>query len=225
MPTATASKRRSITTATALASTSSAPRTMLQRTAAGTVLGTPAFLAPELASENQLFDGRADLYALGCVGFWLLTGRLLFEANDRASLLVHHSQTMPTPPSDLAEEPVPAALDAVILACLAKDPANRPSTADELWEQLRRGGDFWTVVRGPFRQHDLTRADVQRVIERALRDARGSYRAALPLLNLPATDYKRLLSFLQQHDCRSTLRRFRTVKVESSQPTAESLLM
>jgi serine/threonine-protein kinase len=114
-------------------------------TVAGTLLGTPAFLAPELASPDGTFDGRSDLYSLGCVGFWLLTGRLPFEG-DTMSLLMHHSKTPPSPPSTVAEERIPAALDAVILACMSKDPADRPATADILWERLDqiRTGDEWS---------------------------------------------------------------------------------
>jgi DNA-binding NtrC family response regulator len=105
-------------------------------TASGMVLGTPAFLAPELVAGHGPFDGRADLYALGCVGFWLLTGRPPFEASDPMALLRHHSSTAPLPPSKLAEEPVPAEVDAAILECLSKDPSRRPASADVLWEHL-----------------------------------------------------------------------------------------
>jgi serine/threonine protein kinase len=95
-------------------------------TTAGLVLGTPAFLAPELAVGDVVFDGRADIYALGCVGFWLLTGHPPFEANDALSMLMHHSKTEPSPPSALAEEPVPAALDASFSAvCRRTRPIGR----------------------------------------------------------------------------------------------------
>jgi serine/threonine-protein kinase len=123
---------------------SAAPVTM-----AGTVLGTPAFLAPELALGDGPFDGRADLYALGCVGFWLLTGHPPFEASDAASLLMHHSKTKPAAPSTLAEEPIPPAVDEIILACLAKAPADRPANADVLWERLNA-----TRVADRWEQHD-----------------------------------------------------------------------
>jgi DNA-binding NtrC family response regulator len=107
-----------------------------QITTAGMILGTPAFLAPELVS-NQMFDGRADVYALGCVAFWLLTGRPPFEAADAMSILMHHAQTAPSAPSTMSEEPIPPQLDALVLECLEKDPARRPS-ADALWERLDR---------------------------------------------------------------------------------------
>ena len=107
-----------------------------QITTAGMILGTPAFLAPELVS-NQIFDGRADIYALGCVAFWLLTGRTPFEAADAMSILMHHAQTAPSAPSSMSEEPIPPQMDALVLECLEKDPERRP-TADALWERLDR---------------------------------------------------------------------------------------
>ena len=105
-------------------------------TVTGMVLGTPAFLAPELVPGQGPFDGRADIYALGCVAFWLLTGRPPFEAGDAMSLLMHHSKTTPSPPSTISEEAIPADLDALVLECLSKEPALRPASADVLWERL-----------------------------------------------------------------------------------------
>jgi DNA-binding NtrC family response regulator len=119
-----------------------------QITTVGMILGTPAFLAPELVS-NPSFDGRADIYALGCVAFWLLTGRPPFEADDAMSILMHHAQTAPSPPSAMSEEPIPAPLDAIVLDCLAKDPARRPASADLLWDRLDRVpvGTAWNQRR------------------------------------------------------------------------------
>jgi DNA-binding NtrC family response regulator len=125
-------------------------------TTAGEVVGTPAFLAPELANGERRFDGRADIYALGCVAFWLLTGRLPFTANDPLALLLHHARTAPEPPSAFSEQPIPAALDAVVLACLSKKPQGRPRTAEALVELLdgvalaapwseREALEWWTL--------------------------------------------------------------------------------
>lgn len=108
-----------------------------QITTAGMILGTPAFLAPELVSM-QTFDGRADIYALGCVAFWLLTGRPPFEGDDAMSILMHHAQTAPSAPSTISEEPIPAQIDALVLECLEKDPARRPASVDVLWDRLDR---------------------------------------------------------------------------------------
>jgi DNA-binding NtrC family response regulator len=107
-------------------------------TVGGLVLGTPAFLAPELATGGGAFDARADIYGLGCVAFWLLTGRPPFEGADMMALLAHHAGTPAAPPSSLAGTVVPADVDALVLECLSKDPARRPATADDLWWRLDR---------------------------------------------------------------------------------------
>jgi hypothetical protein len=99
--------------------------------------GTPAYMAPEMASGDPV-DRRADLYALGCVGYWLLTGHLVFEAESALRMLIQHIQAEPVPPSRRSGHPVPAALERLILRCLEKDPARRPSTADEILAELDR---------------------------------------------------------------------------------------
>jgi serine/threonine-protein kinase len=114
-----------------------ASETTSQITTAGMILGTPAFLAPELVASPN-FDGRADIYALGCVAFWLLTGRPPFEASDPVSILLHHAQTAPSPPSTMCEEVIPPQMDELILECLAKDPSRRPASAEALWDRLDR---------------------------------------------------------------------------------------
>jgi len=99
------------------------------------IAGTPAYLAPEVALGGVV-DTRADLYALGCVAFWLLTGRLVFEAGSVAALLVAHVHESPRRPSSVTASPISDALDRVVLDCLAKEPAARPQSADELAERL-----------------------------------------------------------------------------------------
>jgi serine/threonine-protein kinase len=105
-------------------------------TVTGLVLGTPAFIAPELVVGPGTFDARADIYSLGCVAFWLLTGRRPFQGLDPVQLLTQHSQIAPEPPSAIAETTIPAELDALVLECLSKDPAGRPRTADALRARL-----------------------------------------------------------------------------------------
>jgi serine/threonine-protein kinase len=100
------------------------------------VVGTPGFLAPELVSDRRSFDGRADIYALGCVAFWLLTGHPPFEGPDAMSVLMQHSSAAPLAPSARSEQTIPADLDALVLECLSKDMAGRPSSADALWQRL-----------------------------------------------------------------------------------------
>jgi serine/threonine-protein kinase len=108
------------------------------------VTGTPAFIAPEQALGKPV-DSRADIYGTGCVAYWLLTGELVFTADTPMGMLVQHAQTPPTPPSARTETPIPAALDRLVLDCLAKDPADRPQTAKELSRRLGEvGGQDWT---------------------------------------------------------------------------------
>ncbi len=111
--------------------------------------GTPAFMAPEMALGESPIDRRADIYALGCVGYWLLTGRLVFETDTPVKMLLQHVRAEPTPPSRYAELEVPPELDRIVLQCLAKKPADRPSTTGELATMLARVrvADCWTKDR------------------------------------------------------------------------------
>ena len=81
-------------------------------------------------------DGRADLYALGCVAFWLLTGRLVFETDSAVAMLAAHLERRPRAPSASAPGTVPPILDEVVLQCLAKSPDDRPRSAEELASRL-----------------------------------------------------------------------------------------
>lgn len=103
-----------------------------QLTADGTTSGTPAYMAPEMALGKGDVDGRADIYALGCVGYWLLTGEQVFEGDTPVAVLVEHVKTAPVPPSQRCEIDIPADLEAVILRCLEKEPEDRYQTAEEL---------------------------------------------------------------------------------------------
>ena len=104
-------------------------------TRANVLQGTPAFIAPEQALGGDV-DGRADIYATGCVAYWLLTGQLLFTADSIMGLLLHHARSIPLPPSARSEVHIPEALDRLVMTCLAKDPDQRPQTARELSQRL-----------------------------------------------------------------------------------------
>ena len=126
----------------------------------GEIRGTPAFMAPEIAIHEDL-DGRADVYGLGCVAFYLLTGRHVFEGDTAVNVLVHHIQTDPPRPSTVAEQAIPGALEDIVMACLAKRITDRPESATELERRLanvsferpwtfERAARWWTThVPGP----------------------------------------------------------------------------
>jgi eukaryotic-like serine/threonine-protein kinase len=117
-------------------------------TAAGTggPTGTPAYLAPELARGSSHVDGRTDLYGLGCVAYWLLTGRLVFEETGAMAMILAHIGKAPPSVSERSAVDIPEALDRAIQMCLAKEPADRPANGDELAKMLGsvRGVDAWT---------------------------------------------------------------------------------
>jgi serine/threonine-protein kinase len=109
-------------------------------TQVGATTGTPAFLAPEMALGKAEIDARADVYSLGCVGYWLLTGKLLFQASSAFEMAMNHVQKQPLPPSEASETEIPLALDQIVLACLEKDPAKRPQSMTELSQRLSSAG-------------------------------------------------------------------------------------
>ena len=115
----------------------------------GTVVGSPAFMPPEMALAEDPVEGRADLYALGCVAYWLLTGSLVFESDSPMEMIVKHARDTPEPPSARSELDIPEALDHIVMACLEKDPARRPQTARELSDRLAelQLDPLWTEAR------------------------------------------------------------------------------
>jgi tRNA A-37 threonylcarbamoyl transferase component Bud32 len=114
-------------------------------TAYGVTPGTPEFMAPEVALANPSIDGRADLYAVGCIAYVLLTGTLVFSDANPMNVALRQVQVKPDPPSRRTSSPIPRDLEQIVLACLEKDPAARPATARDL-EQMLVGCDVppWT---------------------------------------------------------------------------------
>jgi serine/threonine-protein kinase len=107
-----------------------------QLTQQGVTTGTPAFMPPELAVGSEEIDGRTDIYALGCVAYWLLTGGLVFTAPNALAMALEHVRSTPEPPSRRTEIDIPADLEELILQCLEKDPSNRPQSAREISQRL-----------------------------------------------------------------------------------------
>jgi serine/threonine-protein kinase len=113
------------------------------------ITGTPAYLSPEIVLGGRAIDARVDIYGLGCVAYWLVSGRRVFEGDTPMQLALQHVQAAPVPPSRRSPHPVPAALEEVILACLEKDPARRPASAHDLARRLEATGlaAEWTQDR------------------------------------------------------------------------------
>ena len=107
----------------------------------GHTTGTPAFLPPELALGEDEIDGRADIYGLGCVAYWLLTGQVVFDERTPTATAMAHAGKEPAPPSTRTEREIPAGLEAIVMACLAKKPADRPESAAALRRMLAQCPD------------------------------------------------------------------------------------
>ncbi|MCA9694855.1 MAG: serine/threonine protein kinase [Myxococcales bacterium] len=107
------------------------------------IVGTPAFMAPEMVLGVDAVDGEADIYALGCVGYWLLTGAWVFVRDTAVATCMAHVHDTPPPLSERGARALPASLERAIMAALAKDPKARPD-APALREQLREVADAWS---------------------------------------------------------------------------------
>jgi serine/threonine-protein kinase len=133
----------------------------VQLTAYGARPGTPGYMAPEQIGGNDI-DQRADIYALACVAYFAVTGVPVFEGSADAQLMFAHMQIEPEKPSVRAGREIHAGLEAVIMRCLAKDPAARPQSMEELdkalaalefdppWSQ-ERAHAWWTADRSKVR--------------------------------------------------------------------------
>jgi eukaryotic-like serine/threonine-protein kinase len=104
----------------------------------GQTAGTPAYMAPEVAMGSASVDGRSDLYSLACVAYYLLTGQPVFTGDSAVAIVLAHVKDQPVPPSVRSEFPIPAALDALILELLDKEPTKRPASAAELSRRLKQ---------------------------------------------------------------------------------------
>jgi eukaryotic-like serine/threonine-protein kinase len=127
-------------------------------TADGSWSGTPGYMAPEAVLGTGDTDHRVDLYALGCVAYWLLTGSMVFTGENAVQVMLQHAQAEPKPPSQRTARPIPAALEELIMQCLAKDPARRPASAQVLCDRLdamplasvwtaERAEEWWAMYR------------------------------------------------------------------------------
>lgn len=111
-------------------------------TSVGRTPGTPAYMAPEMA-VGEAVDARADIYALGCVAYFLLTGKLVFDAENTFQMVAKHLRNQPVPPSLRAGVEIPQQLEDIVMSCLAKRPDDRPPSAALLSKSL---GAVRTIV-------------------------------------------------------------------------------
>jgi tRNA A-37 threonylcarbamoyl transferase component Bud32 len=117
--------------------------------AEGNWSGTPGYMAPEMVLGAADTDHRVDLYALGCVAYWLLTGRMVFEGENAMQVMLKHVQAEPERPSLRTEQPIPAALEELVMDCLEKDPGRRPASAEVVRGRLDAVplSSVWTAER------------------------------------------------------------------------------
>jgi serine/threonine-protein kinase len=144
----------------------------VQLTGTNTVTGTPAYMSPESLTNPEAIDGRADLYALGAVGYFMLTGEPVFGGHTLVEICGHHLHSEPEPPSLRSGTPVSEDLDAILLRCLAKKPDDRFSSGAELRRALLaceaapawsmdEGEVWWAAHRGEVQEMvDSKRVDV-----------------------------------------------------------------
>ena len=120
--------------------------TMTMVSMAGVVVGTPTYMAPESTLGHREVDGRTDLYSLGCVAYYMLTGQPVFAGNTPVATAIAHVQDTPIPPSVRSPFTIPPALDTLIMECLAKDPDSRPTSAAVVNQRLATSVDAsaWT---------------------------------------------------------------------------------
>ena len=132
-------------------------------TADGSWSGTPGYMAPEVVLGTGDTDHRVDLYALSCVAYWLLTGRMVFEGENALQVMMQHARAEPRRPSQRVDRPIPPALEELVMQGLEKDPARRPRSAQEVIDRLsavplaspwtaERAEQWWAMYRP--RAHD-----------------------------------------------------------------------
>jgi tRNA A-37 threonylcarbamoyl transferase component Bud32 len=106
--------------------------------AQGAVVGTPHFMSPEAIQTPDALEARSDLYLVGAVAYWLLTGKTLFETDQVEQLLEEQVNRMPLAPSKRLARDISSGLEQLVMRCLSKAPAQRPASANALDEALGR---------------------------------------------------------------------------------------
>jgi serine/threonine-protein kinase len=121
------------------------------RTRTGSLLGTPLYMSPEQCRSAGAVDHRSDIYSLGCIVFEMLCGRPPFDSDGVSDLLIAHTATHPPRPASLGVHDVPPELEALVMAMLAKEPAERPHSMAEIAAVLRAVARRLPALPEPFR--------------------------------------------------------------------------
>jgi len=149
------------------------------------IVGTPNYLAPEAIDSPDRVDARSDIYALGAVGYFLLTGTPVFDRDEIQALYADHLNTQPEPPSERFGRPVPSDLEQLLLRCLAKSPDDRPEDVRRLERSLAS-----CVHANAWSRDDAAEWWEQ---HRARRAERSSSIVPLPLAQTLAVDWEQRL--------------------------------
>jgi serine/threonine protein kinase len=118
------------------------PDSELTQTNTQLLVGTPLYMSPEAIVAPERVDARADLYSLGVTAYHLLTGSPPFSGSSLVEVCGHHLHSIPEPPSQRLGRPLPASLERLVLSCLAKSPAERPTSADAVAAELQKAVDI-----------------------------------------------------------------------------------
>ncbi|MET0388844.1 MAG: serine/threonine-protein kinase [Polyangiales bacterium] len=116
-----------------------------------TLIGTPQYLSPEAIAAPERVDARSDLYALGAVAYFMLTGTPVFDGRSVVEVCSMHLHTAPEPLSTRTSQVIPSELEALVLDCLAKDPSARPASAEAMATRLQR------MAAAPWTREDAKR--------------------------------------------------------------------
>ena len=121
------------------------PSTDVTNTVSEAIIGTPRFMSPEQILDPPSVDARSDLYALGAVGYYLLTGGFVFEGTNAIEICAQHLSAEPELPSLRTERPIEPELELLVMQCLEKKRQDRPASAREIAIRLEQTGvEPWT---------------------------------------------------------------------------------
>ena len=138
----------------------------VELTMAEATLGTPLYMSPEAVEHANDVDARSDLYSLGAVGYFLVTGEALFDCLTLGEVLMHQVKDLPARPSERLGKPVSSDLEELLMRCLAKNPASRPANARELDNALAgcRGAADWSRQQADKWWHNFAAAQNEKTL-------------------------------------------------------------